>query len=208
MHWRGSSIETDAALQKSFSMDSILDFIGPAQAAALIVLLQRGLEEALSMRNTRRLLAQGAHEEGANYYPVVAVSHLAWIAAIFFLIPSDAGIIWPLLAVYFVLQVARYWIIGTLRRYWTHRIITLEGAPIERRGPYRWVRHPNYVVTVLETLVLPLAFGAIALALIMTAIWTAVVRYKIVLEDAALKERRRAASGNLQQSLGEVPRAK
>ena len=175
-----------------------MDFIsalglGPAQVAAVLILAQRGLEELYSARNTRQLLAQGAEERGADYYPVVAVTHLAWIAALYFLIPADAAVIWPLIGVYLLLQIARYWIIGTLGRYWTHRIITLPQAPITRDGPYRWVRHPNYLVTILETLILPLAFGAIALAVIMACIWTAVIRYKVILEDRALEDRRRAS---------------
>jgi methyltransferase len=166
------------------------DWLGWPQVAALLVLLQRGAEELYSTHNTRKLLAQGGHEEGHDYYPVVAVTHLAWIAAIFFLIPPDAPIVWPLLALYLVLQVARYWIIGTLGPYWTHRIITLEKAPVVRKGPYSWVRHPNYMVTIAETLLLPMVFGAAALGAIMAAVWSAVLYYKIVLEDVALAKRR------------------
>jgi methyltransferase len=166
------------------------DWIGWPQVAALLVLLQRGAEELYSARNTRGLLAQGGREEGHDYYPVVAVTHLAWIAAIFFLIPPEAPIAGPLLTLYLVLQVVRYWIIGTLGAYWTHRIITLEKAPIVRKGPYSWVRHPNYMVTIAETLLLPMVFGASALGAIMTAIWSAVLYYKIMLEDAALAKRR------------------
>jgi methyltransferase len=84
----------------------------------------------------------------------------------------------------------RYWIIFTLGCWWTHRIITLDGAPIVERGPYRFLRHPNYAVTYAETFLLPLAFGAPALAVIMTAIWVAVIRYKILLEDRANAARR------------------
>lgn len=166
------------------------DWLGWPQIAALLVLLQRGGEELYSARNTRKLLSQGGHEEGRDYYPVVAVTHLAWIASLFFLIPPDAPIVWPLLVLYLVLQVARYWIIGTLGPYWTHRIITLETAPVVRKGPYSWVRHPNYMVTIAETLLLPMVFGAAALGAIMTAVWSAVLYYKIVLEDAALAKRR------------------
>jgi methyltransferase len=166
------------------------DWFGWPQVAALLVLLQRGVEELYSAHNTRKLLAEGGHEEGRDYYPVVAITHLAWIAAIFFLIPPDAPIVWPLLALYLVLQVARYWIIGTLGPYWTHRIITLEKAPVVRKGPYSWVRHPNYMVTIAETLLLPMVFGAPALGAIMAAVWSAVLYYKIVLEDAALAKRR------------------
>jgi methyltransferase len=162
--------------------------------AALIVLVQRGLEEAYSQYNTRALLAQGASEAGRDYYPVVAVTHLGWIAALAFLVPADAALHLPLLTAYVALQPARYWIIATLGRYWTHRIVTLPGAPVVVRGPYRLVRHPNYAVTLAETLLLPLAFGQVALGLIFAVVWGAVLHYKIVLEDGALAERRRRAA--------------
>jgi methyltransferase len=169
---------------------NLVDVIGAPQIAALIVLIQRAAEELHSARNTRRLLAEGATEVGRDYYPVVAVTHLAWVASIFLLIPPDAPVIWPLVILYVLIQPVRYWIIGTLGRYWTHRIITLPGSPVVRRGPYRFIRHPNYAVTVAETLILPLAFGALPLAVIMTAVWSAVVGHKIVLEDRANAGRR------------------
>lgn len=162
---------------------------GPPQIVALLILLQRGAEELHSARNTKALLARGAREEGTNYYPVVAVTHLGWIASVFFLIPHDAKIVWPLIGLFALLQVARYWVIATLGPYWTHRIITLDEAPIVSSGAYRFIRHPNYAITVVETLLLPAAFSAFSLGLIMTAIWVAVLRYKIRLEDAALAAR-------------------
>ena len=171
------------------------DLIGAPQLAALLVLGQRGLEELYSARNTRRLLAAGAHEEASFYYPVIAATHLAWIAAIFFLIAPDASIIWSLIAYYLVLQVVRYWVIASLGPFWTHRIITLPDAPITCRGPYRYVSHPNYAVTIVETFVLPLAFGAVAFAVIMTALWWVVLRVKIGLEDEALATRRKSEIG-------------
>jgi methyltransferase len=166
------------------------DLIGPPQIAAVLVLLQRGLEEVHSARNTRRLIAEGGREEGRAYYPVVVVAHLAWIAGIFFLIPAESPVIWPFLILFLLLQPVRYWVLGTLGRYWTHRIITLDDAPIVRGGAYRYLRHPNYAVTYAETFLLPLAFGAVALAIIMTAIWVAVIQYKITLEDRAIEARR------------------
>ncbi len=159
--------------------------------AALLILIQRGAEEIHSARNTRALVARGAREEGAGYYPVVAVAHLSWIAGLFFLIPAYAQPIWPLIWLYLTLQIVRYWVIATLGPYWTHRIITIDDAPVVSSGAYRFVRHPNYAITVAETLLLPCAFRAVALALIMTAIWVAVLSYKIRLEDAALAARHR-----------------
>ena len=169
---------------------ALLGFIGAPQIAAVLVLAQRGLEELYSARNTKALLARGASEAGSIFYPVVAATHLAWIAALFFLIPPAAPVIWPLIAYYLALQLVRYWVIASLGPYWTHRIITLPDAPITRRGPYRYLSHPNYAVTIVETFVLPLAFGAVALAAIMTALWWTVIATKIRFEDQALAERR------------------
>jgi len=115
---------------------------------------------------------------------------LAWIASLFFLIPATATPSYILAVIYLALQAARYWIIATLGQFWTHRIYTLEGAPITHRGPYRYFRHPNYVVTIAETFLLPAVFGALALGLIMGAVWMAVLVYKIKLEDEALSARR------------------
>jgi methyltransferase len=157
----------------------------------LIVLLQRGFEELYSARNTRALIAEGAREVGRSYYPVVATTHLAWIASLYFLIPADAAVSVFLAGVYLALQVVRYRVIGTLGRYWTHRIFTLDAAPVVRRGPYQFLRHPNYAVTITETFLLPMVFGAVALGIIMGAIWSAVLFYKIRLEDEGLAERRR-----------------
>lgn len=162
------------------------EWIGLPQLAALLVLLQRGLEELYSARNTKALLAAGAHEVGGAFYPVVAATHLAWIASLFFLISPAAPVVWPLIGYYLVLQVVRYWVIASLGPFWTHRIISLPEAPLTVRGPYRYLRHPNYAVTIIETFVLPLAFGAVALATIMTALWFVVLDCKMRLEDRSL----------------------
>ena len=173
---------------------AVLDLIGAPQIAALLLLAQRGLEELYSARNTKALIALGAHEVGRGFYPVVAATHLAWIASLFFLVPADAPILWPLIVYYLALQLVRYWVIFTLGRFWTHRIFTLPGAPVVARGPYRYLRHPNYAVTIVETFVLPLAFGALALATIMTALWWTVLAYKMRLEDEEMDVRREVAA--------------
>ncbi len=164
--------------------------IGLPQLAAVLVLLQRGAEELYSARNTRALLAAGGAEAGSSFYPVVATTHLAWIASLFFLIPPTAEASLILGLAYLALQGVRYWVIATLGRFWTHRIITLPDAPIVQRGPYKFLRHPNYAVTITETFLLPAVFGAWALGAIMGAVWLSVLVYKIKLEDEALATRR------------------
>jgi len=165
------------------------DTLGPAQIAALLALIQRALEELYSKRNTQRLLVDGAWEEGRDFYPVVAVTHVSWIAGLAFLVPSNAPVQFLPLAIFIALQPLRYWIIATLGRFWTHRTISVPRAPIVKSGPYRLIRHPNYAVTIAETFVLPLAFGQFAFALIFTTLWIVVLRHKIQLEDAALAKR-------------------
>jgi methyltransferase len=184
-----SIVANHPSVSKSYP-DMLQDPFGPPQVAAVLILLQRGLEEAYSQRNTRLLLKEGAHEVGRAFYPVVAVTHLSWIASIAFLIPASAPLTAPVLGAFLALQPMRYWIIATLGRYWTHRIISLPGAPLVTHGPYRILRHPNYALTLGECLLLPLAFEQPALAVIFTVLWAAVLRYKVILEDQALAARR------------------
>jgi methyltransferase len=165
--------------------------LGWAQVLILIVALQRVGELWLSSRNVRRLRAAGGREVGAGHYPFIVAVHVAWLAVIFVAVPPQRAPDWPLLAVYAVLEAARAWVMVTLGRYWTTRIITLAGAPVVTGGPYRFVRHPNYLIVAAEIAVLPLAFGAWRIALLFTVLNAMVLAVRIRTEDAALAERRR-----------------
>jgi methyltransferase len=150
-----------------------------------LVTLQRLGELALARRNTRRLLARGAVESGAYHYPLIVGLHLAWLAGLWLLgwnRPVDAG--W--LAVFVVLQLLRAWVIATLGGRWTTRIITLPGEPLVRRGPYRFLSHPNYVVVAAEIAVLPLALDMPAYALAFSLLNASVLWVRIRAENAAL----------------------
>ncbi|MFA4892281.1 isoprenylcysteine carboxyl methyltransferase family protein [Brevundimonas sp.] len=155
-----------------------------------LVAAQRLWELWLADRNTKRLLAEGAVEVGAAHYPLFVVLHASWLAAIAIVTPWTAVPNPWWLTLYVVLQFGRLWIIGTLGRFWTTRIITLPGAPLETRGPYRFVRHPNYVVASLEILVLPLVFGQVWIALAWTMANALLVAWRIRVEDRALQDRR------------------
>ena len=92
-----------------------------------------------------------------------------------------------------VLQIGRIWVLASLGRYWTTRIVTLPGAPLVRRGPYRFMRHPNYLIVELEIISLPLAFGATALAFGFGIVNAAMLWWRIRVEDQALAARRATA---------------
>lgn len=157
--------------------------------AVALVAMQRLGELAYARRNTARLLAAGGREVGAGHYPFLVALHAGWLAALWFFVPADAPVSWPLLVVFALLQVGRLWVIASLGHHWTTRIVTLPGAPLVGRGPYRFLRHPNYVVVAAEILVLPLAFGAWQIALGFSAANGALLAWRIRVEDAALAER-------------------
>lgn len=156
----------------------------------VLVAAQRLGELAYAARNTRRLLARGAVEIGRAHYPLFILLHGGWLVAIAVLVPASAAPVWPLLALFVLLQAGRLWVVGTLGPYWTTRIITLPGAPLVARGPYRFVRHPNYLVVIGEIAVLPLAFGAWRLALVFSVLNAALLTWRIRIENGVLAARR------------------
>lgn len=161
-----------------------------AQIILALVLLQRLLELMLARRNTERLLAQGGVEHGAEHYPYLVLLHAGWLAALAYFVPEGATVNWAWLALFIVLQAGRLWVIASLGPYWTTRIITVPGVPLVRRGPYRYMRHPNYAIVVAEIAVLPLVFGLWWIALVFSALNALVLRQRIADEDQALAQRR------------------
>lgn len=167
--------------------------VGLPHLVFLLVAAQRLLELVLARRNTRRLLAQGAVEIGAGHYPLFVLLHAGWLAALVLTVPADAPVSWPLLTLFVLLQAGRVWVVASLGRFWTTRIVTLPGAPLVRRGPFRFVRHPNYLVVTGEIAVLPLAFGAWEIALVFSVLNAALLFHRIRVEERALAPRRAAA---------------
>ena len=161
----------------------------PAFLIALVA-VARLAELVYATRNTRALLAQGGVEIGRNHYVMIVLLHALWLASLWIFVPANAAISWPWLAVFVILQGLRVWVIASLGRFWTTRIVTLPGAPLVRRGPYRFVRHPNYLVVAGEILVLPLVFGAWRIALVFTLLNLAILAWRIHVEEQALAPRR------------------
>jgi methyltransferase len=154
-----------------------------------LVTLQRIGELWLSNRNTRRLLGRGAREVGAGHYPLIVAVHALWLITLWWLAPTrPVDGFW--LALYVLLQLARIWVLASLGERWTTRIIVPPDAPLVRRGPYRFVNHPNYVVVTGEIAVLPLAFGLWPVALLFTLLNAAVLATRIREENRALSSLR------------------
>ena len=155
-----------------------------------LVALQRLGELALAARNTRALRAAGAIELDASAYPLFVLLHGAWLASLALFVPASAPTSWPLLGAFAALQFGRIWVIASLGRYWTTRLIVLPDHPLVASGPYRFLRHPNYWIVLGEIAVLPLAFGAIPIATVFSAGNLALVARRIAIENQALAQRR------------------
>lgn len=152
----------------------------------LLVAVQRTVELFYARRNERRLLARGGVETGASHYPLVVLLHAAWLVAMAVSIPPQTPPNWWLIGIFALLQAARVWVIASLGPYWTTRVVTIPGTTLVRRGPYRFLRHPNYAIVAAEIAVLPLAFGAVTIAVAFTLLNAALLTWRIRVEDRAL----------------------
>lgn len=155
-----------------------------------LVALQRLMELARARRNTARMRRLGAVEADAGGYPLYVLLHAGWLASLAVLVPAATSPDWPLIGVFGLLQLGRIWLIVSLGGYWTTRIVTLPGAPLVRTGPYRYFRHPNYLLVVAEIAVLPLAFGAVAIAATFSALNLMLIARRILIEERVLASRR------------------
>ncbi len=164
--------------------------MSPLWLVIALVALQRLAELLYARRNTRRLLADGGREVGAGHYPFMVALHGAWLLSLLVFVPPTTPPSTSLLVLFLLLQAGRIWVLVSLGPYWTTRIITLPDAALVRRGPYRFLKHPNYAIVCLELAVLPLAFGAWQLAVIFSLLNAALLWHRIRIEGRALAERR------------------
>ena len=157
-----------------------------------LVVLQRLLELLLSRRNERRLRARGAVERGQGHYPLIVAMHALWLVSTFVegaLRGPDLPVLWPApLALFLLVQPLRYWAILSLGENWNTRILLVPGAKPVRRGPYRYLNHPNYAVVAVEILTFPLIFGAWITALVFSILNAALLYVRIKEESQALAE--------------------
>jgi methyltransferase len=149
------------------------------------LLAQRLAELVFAQSNTARLRAKGAVEFGAAHYPLIILLHASWLIGLWVL-GHDRPIVWSWFALFALLQFGRLWVIASLGRRWTARVIVLRGAAPVTRGPYRWIRHPNYLIVALEIAVVPLGLGLPVFALIFSIANAALVAYRIRIENEAL----------------------
>jgi methyltransferase len=159
--------------------------VGEGAWLVIFLIVQRLAELGFAQWNTVRLRAEGGVEFGAAHYPLMVALHAFWLLGLW-LLGHDRSVDPFWLTVFILLQAGRLWVIATLGRRWTTRVIVLPGAASIARGPYRRLRHPNYLVVVAEIAVVPLALGLPLFALVFSLANAALIATRIRVENQAL----------------------
>lgn len=153
---------------------------------------ERVFELVVSTRNARAAFARGGLEFGHRHFPFMVALHtsllLGCIVEAFFR-PFIPGLGWPMLAIAIACQVGRYWCIRSLGAFWNTRVIIVPGTRVVAdRGPYRWVRHPNYWIVAIEGVALPLVHTGWITAVAFTVLNAVLLlRFRIPIENGALR---------------------
>jgi len=153
--------------------------------------LERVAELVVSQRHLRWALARGGVEFGRGHYPPMVVLQVGLgvgcVAEVFLLDRPFLPVLgWSMLAVVLASQALRWWCIKTLGPRWNTRVVVVPGLPLVKAGPYRWLRHPNYVAVVAEGIAFPLVHSAWLTALCFTVLNAMVLTVRIRCEDRAL----------------------
>ena len=156
----------------------------PTAAFLAFIIVQRLVELVIAKRNTARLIERGAIEHGAEHYPFMIMLHTAWLAALVLLgLGQPVNLFW--LALFALLQIGRIWILASLGERWTTRIIVLD-EPLVSRGPFAFLKHPNYVLVCLEIFVAPMVLGLVWVAVVFSVLNAAMLYVRIGAEERAL----------------------
>jgi methyltransferase len=153
------------------------------------ITVQRIVELWWAKQNETRLVAAGGVEFGGTHLPLMQLLHAAWLFGLWALAYDHP--VQPLfLALFVLLQAGRFWVLATLGRRWTIRVIAVPGETLVAGGPYRFLRHPNYAIVIGEIAMVPLALGLLVYALVFSLLNALVLAIRIPQESAALAANR------------------
>lgn len=161
--------------------------------------LERLAELVVSQRNARWSFARGGVEHGRGHFPPMVALHSGLLVAVLVEVhlagrPFLPAVGWPALALVLVAQGLRWWCIATLGPRWNTRVIVVPGLPLVVAGPYRWLRHPNYVAVAVEGIALPMVHTAWVTAVTFTVLNAVLLLgFRIPTEERALDAATRAA---------------
>ena len=155
-----------------------------------ILMVQRVSELLIARRNEIHMKANGAMEFDKIGYRVIVLMHIGFFISLvleYILLYGKLNKFWiPLLILFILAQFLRYWAIGTLGRYWNTKILVIPQTMPINRGPYKYVKHPNYIVVITEIAVIPLIFSCYLTAVVFSILNILVLRRRVKIEEKAL----------------------
>jgi methyltransferase len=155
------------------------------------VALERLAELVIARRNLVWAKSRGGVVSGFGHYPFMVVLHTGLLFACLVEAvqrPFVPALGWSMLVLVVLAQALRWWCISTLGPRWNTRIVVIPGLPLVGSGPYRWLRHPNYVAVVVEGIALPLVHTAWITAVVFTVLNGGLLWVRISAENAAMDQ--------------------
>jgi|SRR5690625_299877 len=155
------------------------------------VIIQRLIELVIARRNEKWMKNRGAVEVASDHYKWFICLHSLFLLAIIFEVywqslHNSFSVNWIFLFIFICTQVARVWCILSLGKFWNTKIIVLQNVILMKRGPYRWLRHPNYIIVLIELIVIPMMFHAYFSAVIFPTLHILLLMIRIPEEEKAL----------------------
>lgn len=155
---------------------------------SFVILLRIG-ELLLSKKNEKWLLQNGAVEYGKNHYPFIVTLHVLFIISLIFEYSMQQTVSYSLflLVFYFLLLIFKTWVIVSLGKFWNTKIYHIPNIPLIKKGPYKYFKHPNYMVVIAEIAVITLAFHLYYTAITFTLLNMIMLSVRIKEENKALQ---------------------
>ncbi|MFC0559015.1 isoprenylcysteine carboxyl methyltransferase family protein [Halalkalibacter alkalisediminis] len=158
----------------------------------LLVIVQRFVELLIANRNAKWIKSQGGYEAGKEHYKYIVGLHVLFFVSLLIevTVTKHTFMLWSIfpLGVFLLAQLGRVWALSSLGRFWNTRIMILPGAKVIAKGPYRYLRHPNYAIVIAEIACLPLIFQAYWTAIVFTILNAVTLSTRIQVEERALEE--------------------
>jgi methyltransferase len=157
-----------------------------------VIAIQRIVELFIAKSNEKWMKAKGAKEFGKTHYKLMVIIHMLFFASLLteeIIDKNPMNQYWSVLFIVFLLtQAGRVWVITSLGRYWNTKIIVLPQADVVAKGPYKFIKHPNYFIVTVELIVIPLMFNAYWTMFIFALLNQFILSIRIPIEEKALAE--------------------
>ena len=154
------------------------------------LILQRLSELLIARRNEKWLLSQGAVQYGQSHYPFMIAMHTLFIVSIIveYYLRGGTQISWIFLGIFLAVLLFKFWALSSLGKYWNTKIYRIPGVYSVKRGPYKFLKHPNYMEVVCEIAIIPLVFHLYYTAIVFTVLNAIMLSVRIRVENRVWAE--------------------